>query len=253
MPASEVTLLTAFLVGLLGSGHCLGMCGGIVGALTLGIDPGRRATLSALAPYLLLYNAGRIASYALAGALAGGLSALAFASLDPVAVSAAARTISAGFMIALGLYLAGWWPGLVVLEKLGGWFWRRIEPLGRRILPVRRPWQAFAAGLVWGWLPCGLVYSALAWSVLGGSLQAGALLMTAFGLGTLPMMFTVGAAAERFARLTRQKAVRAVAGTIVIAFGLYTLFAPGAHGNHHGHHGAGHATGQTPTSITHNH
>jgi sulfite exporter TauE/SafE len=233
MPASELGLLSAFLMGLLGSVHCLGMCGGIVGVLTLGIDPRQRATLPRLAPYLLLYNAGRITSYAAAGLLAGGLGALAFAWLDPDKALTVARLVAAGFMVALGLYLAGWWSGLLALEKLGGRFWRRIEPAGRRFLPVRQPWQAFAAGILWGWLPCGLVYTALAWSLLGGSAQRGALLMVAFGLGTLPTMFAAGAAADRLARVVRQPGVRAAAGALVIAFGLYTLLAvSGAHTGH---------------------
>lgn len=237
MPANEITLLSAFLVGLFGSVHCLGMCGGIVGALTLGLDARLRRSPGALTPYLLLYNAGRIATYAVAGAMAGGLSTLIFAWLEPGAARLAARLISGSFMIALGLYLAGWWPGLTALEKLGGRLWRRIEPAGRRFLPVRRPLQAFGAGLVWGWLPCGMVYAALVWATIGGSAWNGALLMIAFGAGTLPMMFAAGAAAERLSRFVRHGAVRAAAGLLVIAFGLYVLLAPSGHAGHDPSHG----------------
>ncbi len=233
MPANEIALFSAFLAGLFGSGHCVGMCGGIVGALTLGLDARLRRSPGALAPYLLLYNAGRIATYALAGALGGGLSVFVFEWLKPDIASLAARLISGSFMIALGLYLPGWWPGLVVLERVGDRLWRRIEPVGRQFLPVHHPLQAFGAGLVWGWLPCGMVYAALAWATMSGSVLNGALLMTAFGAGTLPMMITAGAVAERLSRIVRRPSARAAMGLLVISFGLYVLLAPG--GGHAGH------------------
>ena len=120
----EATLLSAFLVGLFGSTHCLGMCGGIVGALTLGLPGDIRKSPRRLAPYLLTYNAGRIASYSIAGALVGALSAQLFGLAPPAQARWAVRFVSGGFMIALGLYLAGWWPGLQRLEKWGGVLWK---------------------------------------------------------------------------------------------------------------------------------
>lgn len=225
----EVILPSAFFVGLLGSVHCLGMCGGIIGALTLGIDAARRRSPSSLIPFLALYNAGRIASYTVAGAIAGGLGGLAMGLIEAEVAHRAGRLLASGFMIALGLYLAGWWPGLAVLERLGGRVWRHIEPAGRKFLPVRRPWQALGVGLVWGWLPCGLVYAALVWALTVQSAFGGALLMTAFGLGTLPMLLAAGAAAERLARCVRQRIVRIVAGLLVVSFGLYALFGSGGY------------------------
>ncbi|MDH3563511.1 MAG: sulfite exporter TauE/SafE family protein, partial [Gammaproteobacteria bacterium] len=161
---TELTLVSAFLVGLLGSTHCLGMCGGIVGALTVGVRADIRSSPARLFPYLAAYNLGRIMSYALAGSLVGFLSMQIFQITPPAQARLAAKIITGGFMIALGLYLANWWLGLSVLERLGGKLWRYLEPLGRHFLPVDHPLKALAAGLVWGWLPCGLVYSALAWS-----------------------------------------------------------------------------------------
>jgi sulfite exporter TauE/SafE len=229
---AEITLLSAFLVGLLGSTHCLGMCGGIVSALTLGLHDDIRRSPWRLAPYLLAYNAGRIASYVLAGAAAGAVSAGALGWTSSVPARWLVKLISGGFMIALGLYLAGWWPGLQRLEKWGGLLWRRIEPLGRRLLPVNHPLKAFGFGLVWGWLPCGMVYAALAWTLTSGSPGQGAALMLAFGLGTLPMLLAVGAAAEWFRDFVRHRRVRQGAGLLVLLFGVYVLFAPGGHSGH---------------------
>ena len=236
---TEITLVSAFLVGLLGSTHCLGMCGGIVGALTLGLHDDIRRSPVRLFPYLAAYNLGRIASYAIAGALLGALSAQALGLVPPAQVRWIVKLVTGGFMIALGLYLAGWWPGLAALERLGGKLWVRIEPFGRRFLPVDHPLKALALGLVWGWLPCGLVYSALAWSLASGDAVQGAALMLAFGLGTLPMLLAMGATARWLGQVARLVWVRRGVGILILFFGLYTLFAPGTHSGHGGEH-AGH-------------
>ena len=193
---TEITLVSAFLIGLLGSTHCLGMCGGIMGALTLGLEDRIRGSSFRLFPYLAAYNLGRITSYALAGALLGLISAQFMRAAPPEQARLVSKIISGGFMVALGMYLTGWWPGLRALERLGGKLWTRLEPFGRRFLPVNHPLKALGLGLVWGWLPCGLVYSALAWSLASGNALDGAALMLAFGLGTLPMLFAMGTAAR---------------------------------------------------------
>jgi len=218
------TLASAFVVGLLGGVHCVGMCGGIVAALTFGLPPERRQGVAATLPFLLAYNAGRIASYTLAGAIMGG-AGLLIAQLLPVQTAQQALLVLAGlFMVAMGLYLAGWWAGLGRLERAGGVLWRRLEPYGRRLMPVRRPGQALALGMLWGWLPCGLVYSTLVWAVSSGGALQGAALMLAFGLGTLPNLLLVGLAAGAVARLARDVRVRRAAGSAVLLFGLWTLW-----------------------------
>lgn len=229
---ADISLLGAFLVGLLGSTHCLGMCGGIIGALTLGLRSDLRRSAWTLLPYLLAYNLGRITSYVIAGTLVGLLSAQALRVTTPEQARLVARLVSGGFMIALGLYLAGWWPGLVRLEKWGGLLWRRIEPLGRRLLPVDHPLKALAFGLVWGWLPCGMVYAALAWALMAGNARDGAQLMLAFGLGTLPMLLAIGVTAEWLRDFVRHRLVRQGAGLLVLLFGSYVLLAPAAHSGH---------------------
>ena len=220
----ELGFISAFVVGLLGGGHCAGMCGGIVGALAFGLPEKIRSNLRSTLPYQLGYNLGRISSYVFAGAIMGGLGML-LAEIMPIYLAQRALLVVAGlFMIFLGLYLGGWWGGLAQIEKLGGVLWRRIEPIARRLLPVNTPGQAWLLGLVWGWIPCGLVYSMLVWTVSAGSMLNGAGLMLAFGLGTLPNLFAMGLVAGSLARWSRDIRIRRLAGLTVILFGLATLW-----------------------------
>ena len=215
---SDIGLLSAFVVGLLGGVHCVGMCGGIVGALSFGLPAERNL------PILLAYNIGRIGSYTLAGALMGALG-FYFSGLLPVQTAQRLLLSFAGlFLILMGLYLAGWWNALSRVERAGGVLWRRLEPLGRGLLPVRSVRHGLLLGLLWGWLPCGLVYSALVWTVSAGGALEGAMLMLAFGLGTLPNLLLMGVAAAQLKRWVRRPEVRAIAGTLVIIFGVLLLF-----------------------------
>lgn len=230
---TDFTLLSAFLVGLLGSTHCLGMCGGIVSALTFSVRDDLRRSPRRLSPFLLAYNTGRISSYVVAGFIAGAVGAGAFGTMPSELSRWMVKLVTGGFMIALGLYVAGWWPGLQLLEKWGGALWRHIEPFGRRLLPVDHPLKALALGLVWGWLPCGMVYAVLAWALTAGSATQGGLLMLAFGLGTLPMLLSIGAAAEWLKNYVRHPWVRRTAGLTVLLFGLLTILVPNSGHQHH--------------------
>lgn len=223
------SLLAAFLAGLLGSLHCVGMCGGIVGALTLRLPQDVRASQSRLLAYALSYNTGRIMSYAIAGALAGLVGAQTLAVLSLAHAQLVGKWVSAIFMIALGLYIAGWSRGLADLERLGVRLWHLIEPLGRRYLSLAGPRQALALGLVWGWLPCGLVYAVLAWSFVAGGAWRGAALMLAFGAGTLPMLLAVGAASRWLGDPVRSPRLRKAAGIAVLLLGVFALIAPIGH------------------------
>lgn len=226
---TELPLITAFVMGVLGSAHCIGMCGGIASVLTMSLpEPVRKSPLRML-PYLLMYNGGRIASYAVAGSALGLLGAASSTLFPSHTARFVGLVISASFLIALGLYLGGWWRILSVLERFGARLWRHLEPLGRRFLPAKTPVHALGLGLVWGWLPCGLVYAALAWSLMGGSALGGGMLMLAFGLGTLPMLLTIGTASRWFAALTARLAVRRTAGALIIGFGIYALVGAGGH------------------------
>jgi len=223
----EFTYLTAFAIGLMGGVHgvhCVGMCGGIVGALSFGMQQQQNASSAAFIRLLLAYNIGRLSSYTLAGALMGGVGWMAASWLEIRQLQLLLQAFAAVFMILLGLYLAGWWLLLVRLEKLGGVFWQRIQPLGRRLLPVNDFRHALLLGLLWGWLPCGLVYSVLIWAIASGGFQQGALLMLSFGLGTLPNLLAMGLFAERLTRMVQKPVVRRLAGSLVIAFGLWNLY-----------------------------
>jgi hypothetical protein len=213
-------LVSALILGLLGGGHCLGMCGGLMGALTLAIPPEQRARRLRL---LLAYNLGRILSYASAGLLLG-LAGWAVAS-SPAAMLL--RVLAGLLLIAMGLYLAGWWSGLTRIESLGRHLWRHLQPIASRLMPVSSLPRALLLGAIWGWLPCGLVYSTLLWASSQGSPVDSALLMLAFGLGTWPVLLATGMAAERLTALLRRRGVRIAGGLLVILFGLWTL--PGPH------------------------
>ncbi|MCE1115883.1 MULTISPECIES: sulfite exporter TauE/SafE family protein [Pseudomonas] len=220
MPELIPLLGSALVLGLLGGGHCLGMCGGLMGALTLAIPPEQRSRRLRL---LLAYNLGRILSYAAAGLLLG-LAGVALAS-SPLAIGL--RVVAALLLIAMGLYLAGWWSGLTRIEALGRGLWRHIQPLATRLLPVSSLPRALLLGALWGWLPCGLVYSTLLWAASQGDALHSAALMLAFGVGTWPVLLATGLAAERVGSVLRKRGVRMAGGVLVILFGLWTM--PGPH------------------------
>jgi len=213
-------LISALILGLLGGGHCLGMCGGLMGALTLAIPPEKRQQRFF---FLLAYNLGRILSYALAGLLIG----LAGWALTTGPLGTLMRVLAGLLLIAMGLYLAGWWSGLTRIEALGRNLWRFIQPLTKHFMPVTSAPKALVLGALWGWLPCGLVYSTLLWAASQGNALNSAALMLAFGLGTLPVLMATGLAAERVTALLRRQGIRMAGGILVMLFGLWTL--PGPH------------------------
>ncbi|MEW5838515.1 MAG: sulfite exporter TauE/SafE family protein [Pseudomonadota bacterium] len=223
---TEASFVAAFLVGLLGGVHCVGMCGGIVGALTFGLPAEVRQSPARVFPYLLAYNLARVSSYVLAGALMGGLGWLAASLVALHAVQQVLQVAAGLFMVMLGLYLAGWWSGLARVEQAGSLIWRRIEPFARTLLPVKSPRHALMLGFVWGWLPCGLVYSVLIWALASGSPAQGALLLLGFGLGTLPNLMLMGVFAAQLGRFLRKPWVRGLAGGMVLLFGIYTILVP---------------------------
>jgi sulfite exporter TauE/SafE len=213
----EFSLLTALLAGLLGGVHCVGMCGGIVAAFSFradGTQPPFRLHLA--------YNLGRISSYAMFGALAGALGAsLKLATFLPA--QTVLYVLAQLVMILLGLYLAGFNRWVLVFERAGGALWRVVQPLFRRLLPVRSLPQALLAGMAWGWLPCGLVYSVLVSALAAGSAPSGAALMLAFGLGTLPNLLGMGLFARRLQPFMQRLWVRRAAGLTVAGFGVWGL------------------------------
>ena len=137
------------------------------------------------------------------------------------------RYFAAVMLIAMGLYLTGWWRGLTRLEKVGSKLWQHLQPRAQALLPIKTIPNALVIGMFWGWLPCGMVYSTLAWSFSQGSPLQGALLMTAFGLGTIPSVFLLGAFSRRLSGIIQAKVTRNLAGILIMIFGLWSM--PGPH------------------------
>lgn len=234
--------LTALLVGLFSGVHCMAMCGGIVGALgmqrtspALRVHGGAAALradagpLLAALPMQLAYSVGRIASYAAAGALAGSVGGMALLAGSLLPVQAGLAVLASALLLLLALHLVGIGHWVARLEGWGVPLWRRIAPLARRFLPAATPAHALAVGAAWGWLPCGLVYSTLALALVGGSATQGALIMAAFGLGTLPNLLAAGLVMHHLRPWLARASVRRLAASAVAVLALASLVRiPGA-------------------------
>lgn len=216
----ETGYIAVFLIGLLGGTHCVSMCGGIVGALSVQM-PGRAGRQW---PLHLAYNLGRIATYTAMGAALGALGTVGLLFNEVLPIQLGLYVLANLMLIALGVYLTGFTRLLAPVERLGLKLWQRVQPLTKRYLPVRTVREALPLGLLWGFLPCGLVYSVLTTALVTGSAARGGLLMLAFGLGTLPNLLLAGMLFKRFRDITRNGKVRVVAGVLVLGFGLFGLF-----------------------------
>ncbi len=209
------------------------MCGGLVSAFAVATPRrpfpvavnaagGLPAAVADSGSRVLAFNAGRIASYMVAGAFAGLVGSVP-AMINIATLQTAAYWLANLMLVALGLSLMNAWHGLSRVEAIGQVAWKRVQPLMRKLVPVQNPLQALALGGLWGWVPCGLVYSVLMTALLSGSALQGALVMLAFGLGTLPLLFTMGVAGASIRPLLQKRAVRVAAGLLVLAFGLLGL------------------------------
>ena len=206
----------AFAAGLLGGMHCAGMCGGIV----VGLSASARGPLVVRQ---LQFNGARIASYGVAGAGAGAAGSLLQLAGPMLYVQAGLFALANVLLVMLGLYVAGWGRAVLRLESPGRFLWRRIEPFARRFFPVDTAGRALAAGALWGWVPCGLVYSVAPLALASGSAAGGAAVMIAFGLGTLPALMAAGLGAVRLAAIRRSPWVRRGAGMLLITMGVVGL------------------------------
>ena len=217
-----LTLGAALLLGLAASGHCLVMCGGISAAL--GIATAKGADGRPRADLLVSYQFGRIASYSLAGLLFGGVLGGLIGLLDIEAVRHSLRALSAlalllGALVAFGRVRD---PGFGIGRRL----WPRLAPLGRKLLPVTSLPRAFAFGMVWGWMPCGFVYTVLLIASLQLDAGRAAATMAAFGLGTAPAMLATAFGAQRMVGFAARPAAKRLAGTVLLASAAFTLAGP---------------------------
>ncbi|MEI6335085.1 MAG: sulfite exporter TauE/SafE family protein [Methylococcaceae bacterium] len=222
-PAFTSSYLVAFIMGLFSSMHCIGMCGSIIGTLTLSLSPDIRNNKKRLLPFVFNYNFGRITSYTIAGALAGFIEALLTMPLGETHGHRVLQLLSAAIMASAGLYIAGWFPRFAYIEKAGRPVWKKLEPYGRKLIPVKNLTQAYLFGMVWGWLPCGLVYAALALAATTGDAGKSALTMLAFGLGTLPAVMGVGIMTNLLTRLSRMQRFKQAIGLFMIVLALLAV------------------------------
>jgi len=219
-PAFTSSYVVAFIMGLFSSMHCIGMCGSIIGTLTLSLSPEIRNHKKNLLPFVFNYNFGRITSYTIAGALMGGIELLLTSPLGEAHGHRLLQIISAAIMACAGLYIAGLFPRFAYIEKTGIFFWKKIEPYGRKLIPVKNLTNAYLFGMVWGWLPCGLVYAALALAATTGDISKSALTMLAFGLGTLPAVMGVGIMTQALTRLSKITRFKQTIGLFMIILSL---------------------------------
>ena len=230
-----INLVIAFNLGLFSILHCLGMCSGIIGALTLAA--GNQTTRKPVHLYViqLMYNVGRILSYTMAGAVAGLISRYFLISVSPGAGHQILRILAGLILIIIGLNLTGVIPRINILERLGYHLWKKIQPFSSHLYPVKNPGNALVAGMIWGWLPCALVYSVLLWSLTTGDVLQGAAIMFVFGLGTLPGVLSAGIMGSSLVEIFKRKPSRVIAGIIIISIGVVSLFIPFDHSLHQHH------------------
>jgi hypothetical protein len=218
----------AFALALLGGVHCAGMCGGFVGALQLHRAPQLSATALSFG-----YHAGRLTSYTIAGLVAGLIGGAAFSS-DVLPLQVLLLCAGSAMLLAIGASLLGKRSWLARLEPLGARLWRTLAPFARKVYPPRTRMQAYGTGLLWGWIPCGMVYAALPLALTTGNAAGGAAVMAAFGLGTLPTMLALDVTLSRGAGPGRLAAgggllagarsrLKPVAGAMILVFGVSGL------------------------------
>jgi uncharacterized protein len=222
--AFSSSYLVAFLMGLFSAMHCLGMCGSIIGTLTLSLKREIRENKGLLLPFVASYNAGRVLSYTLAGFIAGILENVLTLPFGEGHGHRVLQVLGALVMLGAGLHVAGWFPRFAYIEKLGALAWRHIEPYGRRLIPVETRQTAFVFGMVWGWLPCGLVYTALALAATTGEVFRSGMTMFFFGLGTIPAVMGVGVMTSWMVRFSSMTLARQAAGVTFIILALMAAF-----------------------------
>jgi sulfite exporter TauE/SafE len=230
----SLDFFSAFIIGLLGSGHCIAMCGGITTMLTSAL-PGNKYQSNQKIPInnqnspqqsskftlVFCYNFGRITSYSLIGAIVGFTGSIAAKNIGlPLA---GLKMFSALFVILLGLYLGQWLMWLNRIEALGKKLWQYISPLASKVIPVDTPLKALGLGAIWGWLPCGLVYSTLTWALASSNTIEGASIMFFFGLGTLPALLTLSIGFDSIKNILVNSTLRKVMALILISFGIYSF------------------------------
>ena len=219
MTASWPLLSAAFVTGLLGSAHCFGMCGGISGLFAVNVNIAAMRTQFSRA---LAYNLGRILTYAFLGVVVATIGKTAVSSIPDLA--APVRLASGILIILVGLQVAFNWRILAAVENAGAKLWRRVAPAAKGLVPVESLVQALGLGLIWGLLPCGLVYSVLLIAASTAAPASGGLVMVVFGLGTMPAMIATGVSASKLSQFMSRR--RLGAGLLIVLLGIATIAMP---------------------------
>lgn len=240
---TTLNFLIAFNLGLISTLHCWGMCGPIITAFSLGL-PDQNAPLGRI----VLFNAGRITSYVIAGLIVGFVGAGLFQLLQAIHGQLVLQLLAAAVLVAIGLHVGGWFPQFRRIETIGQVVWKRLQPLTRQLLPVDNPAKAWTAGLIWGWLPCGLVYSMLLWNLANAQPLTSALNMLGFGLGTLPGMVAAGYMAQKTGEWMKHKQLRQVLGLLVVGAGIISAWVAVQHpmADHSHHQPAAESSSSSP-------
>jgi sulfite exporter TauE/SafE len=212
-------LAAAFGAGLLGSAHCLGMCSGISGLFAVGATV---ASFRSQVPLAIAYNLGRVFSYAFLGVAVAAVGSAAVGTIPSLA--GPVRLASGLLIIIVGLQVAFNWRLLAPLEKVGAVIWNRLVPHAKGLIPATTVVSAAGLGLIWGWLPCGLVYGALLLAATTADPVGGGLVMIAFGLGTMPAMILSGLSAARVSAFIGRN--RVAAGLLIVVLGVATIAMP---------------------------
>lgn len=231
--ADVISLSAAFTAGIAGSAHCFAMCGGLAGAFGMRV---RSSATSSACANALPYHAGRLSGYAVAGAACGLLGATLQTLLDLARIGAWLRTASGVLLLLIAVRMLSPWNPLHWLETLGAKFWRGLQPLTRKTAGLSGNAHAIALGFLWGWLPCGLVYSMLLFAALSGRAVDGAAILLAFGLGTLPSMLASSGLASQAQNLLRSRWPRLASGVLLLALGAWMIWISlptAAHVHHH--------------------
>ena len=214
----DITFFTLFLLGFFSGTHCVGMCGGLSSAFALQLPP----HLNRLGLIVLL-NLGRISSYVLIGLIVGLVGQIGI-SLDDTRWLQNGLYVAANvLLLLLGLYLAGLSTAATQIERIGRPIWKRLNPILNRLLPIKSVPACFGVGMLWGWLPCGLVYSASLYALGSGNAVQGGLYMLAFALGTLPNLLAMGVFAAQLKTLLQRRAIRLCAGLLVAGWAVFRL------------------------------
>lgn len=222
--AFNASFFVALTMGLFSSLHCAGMCGSIIGSLTLSLQPEIRNNKYVLSSYVFNYNLGRICSYTIMGTFAGVAGTfLAFASTEEYG-HRALQVLSSIFMAGAGLHIAGWFPSFIYIEKVGAKLWKQIEPFGCKLIPVSNRVQAYLFGMIWGWLPCSLVYAALAIAATSSNVWQSGMTMLAFGLGTLPSVMGMGIMTGVLTKLSRMQRFKKMTGLLLVFVAIIAAF-----------------------------